>query len=79
MIAIIAVTEYPSMPGRYKWSAKVGGKNLRGDLMGGGPEAAAAAALDVAIRHGQAGYTILAPKAVLDCIPADIRSKRSER
>ena len=79
MITIISVTEYPSMPGRYKWSAKVGVKNLRGYIMGGGPEAAAAAALDVAIRHGKDGYTILAPKAVLDCIPADIRSKRSVR
>lgn len=76
MIAIITVTEYPSMPGRYKWSAQVGAKRFYGDVPSGGPEAAAAAAIDVAIRLGKGSYTILGSKPVLDCIPADIRSSR---
>lgn len=77
MIAIITVTEYPSMPGRHKWSAQVGTKRFYGDVPSNGPEAAAAAAVDVAIRHGKGNYTILGSKAVLDCIPPDIRNQRN--
>lgn len=65
------------MPGRYKWSVKTGKKELFGDIMSGGPEAAAAAAVDKAISFGEAdGYSIFAPKAVLTLIPEDMRNSR---
>ena len=76
MSAIITVTQYPSMPGRYKWAVKNGKKEYFGDVPDHGPEAAAAGAIDVAIRHGNGNYTILAPKNVLDCIPLEFKSQR---
>lgn len=77
MLTIITVTEYASMPGRYKWAVQSGQKSFFGDVTPSNPESAAAAAVDVAIRHGRGNYTILAPKKVLDCIPPEIRSMRS--
>lgn len=77
MPTLISITEYPSMPGRYKWSVKTGKKELFGDIMSGGPEAAAAAAVDKAIAFGEEdGYSIFAPKAVLALIPEDLRNSR---
>lgn len=77
MPTLVAITEYPSMPGRYKWSVRTGKKELFGDIMGGGPEAAAAVAIDKATAFGGAdGYSIFAPKAVLTLIPEDMRNSR---
>lgn len=76
MPALISITEYPSMPGRYKWSVKTGKRELFGEA-GQGPEAAAATAVDKAITFGEAdGYSIFAPKAVLEFIPDDMRNSR---
>jgi hypothetical protein len=78
MPTIISITEYSSMPGRYKWSVKTGKKEFFGDIMGGGPEAAAAVAVDKAVSFGEEdGYSIFAPKAVLALIPEDMRNARS--
>lgn len=77
MPALISITEYPSMPGRYKWSVKTGKGELFGDIMSGGPEAAASAAVDKAISFGgEDGYSIFAPKSVLALIPEDMRNAR---
>lgn len=77
MPTLISITEYPSMPGRYKWSVKTGKKELFGDIMSGGPEAAAAAAVDKAIAFSDDdGYSIFAPKAVITLIPEDMRNSR---
>lgn len=76
MPALISITEYRSMPGRYKWSVKTGKKEMFGEA-GQGPEAAAATAVDKAITFGEAdGYSIFAPKAVLEFIPDDMRNSR---
>ena len=75
-IAIITITEYPSMPGRYKWAAKIGRKELFGDCPGHGPEAAAAKAVDCAIRFNKGSYSIFGPREVLANIPDDIRNVR---
>lgn len=78
MPTLISITEYPSMPGRYKWSVKTGKKEFFGDVPGGGPEGAAAVAVDKATAFGEAdGYSIFAPKAVLALIPDDVRNSRS--
>lgn len=77
MPTLISITEYPSMPGRYKWSVKTGRKEFFGDVPCGGPEAAAAVAVDKATAFGEAdGYSIFAPKAVLSLIPEDMRNSR---
>jgi len=76
-IAIITITEYASMPGRFKWAAKVGRDERFGDCPGHGPEAAAAMAVDRAIQFNKGGYSIFGPREVLACIPADIRNVRA--
>lgn len=77
MPTIISITEYSSMPGRYKWSVKQGKKEFFGEA-GQGPEAAAATAVDKAITFGETdGYSIFAPKSVLALIPEDLRHARS--
>lgn len=76
MRAIITVTEYPSMPGRYvvKSSGVVDrrGKAKAYDVRGA--EAAAANAMEFAMREKN-GYQIFAPKDVLECIPIDMRGR----
>jgi hypothetical protein len=77
MPTIISITEYPSMPGRYKWSVKTGKKEFFGDVPGAGPEGAAAVAVDKVAAFGESdGYSIFAPKAVLALIPEDLRNSR---
>jgi len=76
MTTLISITEYPSMPGRYRWSVKTGKKEFFGEA-GQGPESAAASAVDKAITFSEeGGYSIFAPKAVLSLIPEDLRNSR---
>ena len=77
MRAIITVTEYPSMPGRYKVTSDAN-KDRRGvvrpvDAKGAG--AAAAEAMRLAINAGEEGYAIFGSEAVMKLIPADMRSR----
>ncbi len=77
MPTIISITEYNSMPGRYKWSVKTGKKEFFGDVPGSGPEGAAAVAVNKVVEFGESdGYSIFAPKAVLAMIPEDLRNSR---
>lgn len=77
MPTLISITEYPSMPGRYKWSVKTGKREFFGDVPGTGPEGAAAVAVDKVAAFGDPdGYSIFAPKAVLALIPEDLRNSR---
>jgi len=74
MRAIITVTEYPSMPGRYIVKSGVA-SDSRGQIVPrdvSGAEAAAAVAMEFAQRC-RSGYQIFAPRRVLDMIPEDMR------
>lgn len=74
MRAIITITEYPSMPGRYRWSVQANGRTYTGEA-GWGAEAAAASAMEAAIAYGRGGYVVFAPSSVLKLIPDDMRSR----
>jgi|GEM_PF-6431308 hypothetical protein len=78
IIATITITQYPSMPWRYKWSVQAGSLRQSGDVPGSGPEGAAAVAIEKSHKYGVRGYTIFAPREVLDQIPADLRSRRND-
>ncbi|MAG66624.1 MAG: hypothetical protein CMK74_12255 [Pseudomonadales bacterium] len=73
---IITVTAYSSMPGRYQ--VRLGqpeAKRPRNPRDVSGGEAAAAAAMEIAVEVGSKGYAIFAPKEVLQLIPEDMRSR----
>lgn len=77
MRAIITVTEFPSMPGRYnvKSDAETDSRGFNRPRDVAGAEAAAAAAMEYAQRCGSRGYVIFAPRRVLDLIPEDMRGR----
>lgn len=76
---IITITRSSSRRGHYSWSYQVGSKRYSGDVAGACPEAAAAEAMDIAIKvAGGRGYHIFAEQAVLDLIPADMRSAMAQ-
>lgn len=77
MRTIITVTEYPSMPGRYKVFS-----GSRADRRGivrprdvQGEHAAAAVAMEYAVDLGGKGYAVFAPRKVLELIPQDMRQR----
>jgi hypothetical protein len=71
MRTIITITELARAPGSFEMRSS----RIRGNVSAGrGPEAAAASAMSEAIAGG-GGYVIFAPKEVLACIPADMRSR----
>lgn len=77
MRAIITVTEFRSMPGRYSVKSDAN-KDRRGvmhvvDVRGA--DAAAAHAMELASRLGSRGYAIIAPAAVAAYIPEDMRQR----
>ena len=77
MRAIITVTESRSMPGRYSVKSDAN-KDRRGVMHVAdvrGADAAAAQAMELATRLGSRGYAIIAPSAVLACIPEDMRQR----
>lgn len=77
-IAIITITRASLQRCRFQWALKVGKKETWGDVKGDDPESAAATAINLAILHNDGiGYSIFAPKEVLDCIPIDLRNVRS--
>lgn len=75
LTATITITEFASMPGRYRFSLQAGRTTLQGHDAGQDPAAAAAKAVELAIAHGRWGYVILAPQKVLDFIPAWLRER----
>lgn len=77
MRAIITVTESRSMPGRYAVTSSAN-KDRRGHIHSAdvtGPEAAAAKALEYAVRVGAIGYSIISPSSVAKHIPDDMRNR----
>lgn len=77
MRIIITVTESRSMKGRYTVKSSAN-KDRRGIVHAAdvtGADAAAAQALEYAMRVGSVGYAIVAPSAVLACIPEDMRQR----
>jgi hypothetical protein len=76
MTTVITVNEFASMPGRFECAHQTGptGRVYNTTHAGGGPEAAAAYAVKIALQAA-GPYVILGPKKVLDCIPPDIRSR----
>jgi hypothetical protein len=77
MRAIITVTESRSMHGRFKVQSSAN-KDRRGVILSAdvtGAEAAAAQALEYAMRVGAVGYAIIAPASVSAHIPDDMRSR----
>lgn len=75
MLTLITVTEMKSMPGRYCCEHKTGNGRLHSTTHAGSdPAEAAAYAMSIAVNHNE--YVIFGPARVLDCIPADLRSKR---
>lgn len=76
MIALIAITECASMPGRFTYSLQARRTVLKGRDAGADPAAAAAKAMELAICHGRtAGYAIFGPQKVLDHIPPALRAR----
>lgn len=77
MRTIISITEFRSMPGRFvvKCDGTRGYRNrpLEADVSGAG--AAAAQAMDYAVRHGSKGYVIFGPSSVMQLIPDDMRQR----
>ncbi len=72
---IITITRSRSLRGHYQWSYQAGSTRYSGDVAGACPSAAAAEAMDIAVRvAGGKGYHIFAEQAVLDLIPIDMRS-----
>lgn len=77
MRAIITVTESRSMPGRFNVQSSAN-KDRRGVIHTAdvtGASAAAAKALEYAMRVGAVGYAIIAPSNVSAHIPGDMRSR----
>ena len=72
---IVTVKESGSMPGRFFYAISVNNRRISSgrDCGRGGPEAAAAHAVEMVMNH-PGNYCILRPKKVLDCIPESIRS-----
>lgn len=77
MRIIIAVTESRAMPGRFtiKCDAARDKRGVVPSIETRGAESAAAEALQYAIRSGSRGYAIIAPAAMLACIPEDMRER----
>lgn len=77
MRSIITVSEFPSMPGRYNVSSD--GQKSRAGIARpadvSGEHAAAAKAMELALKAGIRGYVVFAPKKVLDLIPKDMQSR----
>ncbi len=75
MAAIITVTEYPSMPNRFRVSSSAdkgrGGRPFVRDISG--VETAAANAMELAQQASR--YCVFAPKKVIDLIPESLRRK----
>ena len=77
MRAIITVNESRSSPGRFTVKSSAN-KDRRGVIHGAdvfGADAAAAKALEYAMRVGAIGYAIIAPASVNAHIPEDMRSR----
>jgi NAD(P)H-hydrate repair Nnr-like enzyme with NAD(P)H-hydrate dehydratase domain len=79
MRAIITITNYPSMPGRYRRTISHNGNVNKSDVVGGGAEGAAASAMEAATRFGSDGYQIFAPREVMEIIPGDMRGATGGR
>lgn len=75
MRAIITVTEYPSMPGRF--TVKVSGPGMRhpASADASDPGEAAAKAMSYAISFGSGGYQIFGSEKVMSQIPDDMRGR----
>lgn len=75
MRTIITITKNPASTSEYH--AAVQSETHKSTRMRAGnePSAAAAKAVELAIAHGSSGYHIFAPQEVMDCIPADMRTR----
>lgn len=72
---IITIVEYPSMPGRYRYSTLLNGRpKVHWCDCGTDPSAAAALAVEVAISH-KMNCTVMAPQVVMDLIPNSLNIK----
>ena len=72
---IVTAGEFMSMPGRFYYTLMVNNRRVScgKDCGSGGPEAAAAKAVELAINYG-GEYLILGPAKVMRHIPESIRS-----
>lgn len=69
---IVTIVEYPSMPGRYRYSTQLNGKRKGHGDAGSDPGSAAATAVEIAIKYGPA-CAIVAPEAVMKLIPSSFK------
>ena len=76
MKTIVSVTNYSSMPDRYKVSVQSLTANFSKDVMGGGPGNAAGVALSLARTHQSAqGFFICGHESVMREIPLELRNR----
>jgi hypothetical protein len=80
MKTIVSVTNYPSMPHRFKISVQSLNVNLSQDVVGGGTGNAAGVALSLARAHqSEEGFFICGHDDVMRHIPPELRNRDGKK